>query len=73
VGKSKGKRGRSTDNMTIRGVLGSVTGAHELVVGSGPWDNATQVSAHSVKTVRFKGLVVLDDKVAVVEKKRKIA
>ena len=45
VGKGKGKRGRSTDNVSIRGVLGSVARAHELVVGGGPWDNTSQVSA----------------------------
>jgi len=63
VGKGKGKRGRSTDNVSIRGVLGSVTRAHELVVGGGPWDNTSQVSADSVKTVVFESLVVLDDEV----------
>jgi len=65
VRKSKGKRGRSTDDMTIRGVLRPVARAHELVVGSGPRDNATQMSAHGVKTVRFKCLVVLDNQVSV--------
>jgi len=63
VGKSKGKRGRSTNNVSIRSVLGSVARAHELVVGGGPWDNATQVGADGVKTVAFEGLVILDNKV----------
>ena len=45
MGKSERKRGRSTDNVSIRGVLGSVARAHELVVGGRPWDDATQVSA----------------------------
>ena len=45
MGKSERKRGRSTNDVSIRGVLGSVARAHELVVGSGPWDDATQVSA----------------------------
>ena len=45
VGKSEWKRGRSTDNVSIRSVLGSVARAHELVVGGRPWDDATQVSA----------------------------
>ena len=45
MGKSEGKRGRSTDNVSIRSVLGSVARAHELVVGGRPWDDATQVSA----------------------------
>jgi hypothetical protein len=63
VCKSKGKRGRTTDDVSIRGVLRSMTWAHELVVSSRPWDDTSQVSAHSVKTVRFKGLVFLNNKV----------
>mmetsp|Transcript_13378 Transcript_13378/g.37667 ORF Transcript_13378/g.37667 Transcript_13378/m.37667 type:complete len:219 (-) Transcript_13378:442-1098(-) len=63
VGKSKGKRGRSTNDVSIRGILGSVARAHELVVGGRPWDDATQVSADGVKSVVFKGLVILDNKV----------
>jgi len=66
VGKSEGKRGRSTDNGTGGGVLGSVAWAHELVVGGGPWDNASQVGAHGVEAVALKGLVLLHDEVAVV-------
>ena len=31
--------------MSIGGVLGTVARAHKLVVGGGPWDDATQVSA----------------------------
>ena len=34
VSKGERKRGRSTDDVSIRSVLGSVTRAHELVVGS---------------------------------------
>jgi hypothetical protein len=63
VGKSKGKRSRSSDNGTIGGILRSMTWALELVCGSRPRDDASQVSAHSVKTERFKSLVRLDDKV----------
>ena len=43
--------------------------AHELVVGSRPWDVTSQVSAHSIKTIRFKSLVFLDDKVSAKRKK----
>ena len=46
MGKSERKRGRSTNDVSIRGVLRSVARAHELVVGSGPWDDATQMSAN---------------------------
>ena len=45
MSKSQGKRRRSTDDMSIGGVLGTVARAHELVVGGRPWDDATQVSA----------------------------
>ena len=45
VGKGKWKRSRSTDNGSIRSVLGSVARAHEFVVGSRPWDDTSQVSA----------------------------
>ena len=45
VGKSKGEGGRSTDNMSVRGVLRSVARALELVGSRRPWDNATQMSA----------------------------
>jgi hypothetical protein len=64
VGKSKWKRGRSTNNRSSGSVLRSVAWADELVVGSCPWDDAAQVSAHGVKTIGFDGLVFLDDKVA---------
>jgi hypothetical protein len=64
VGKSKGKRSGSTDDVTIRSVLGSMARAHELVLGGRPWDDTSQVSADSVKSVRLKGLVLLDNKVA---------
>ena len=72
VGKGKWKRGGSTDDGTSGGVLGSVAWALELVGGGRPWDNATQMSAHSVKTVRLKCLVFLDDQVAVRRKRLKI-
>jgi hypothetical protein len=45
VGKGKWKRGRSTNNCTIRGVLRSVAWAHELVLGGRPWNDTSQVSA----------------------------
>jgi hypothetical protein len=64
VRKGKWKRGRSTNNRSIGSVLRSVAWANELVVGSHPWDDATQVSAHGVKTIGFDGLVFLDDQVA---------
>jgi len=46
VGKSKRERSRPTDDRTIGSVLGSMTGAHELVVGSGPRDDTSKMSAH---------------------------
>ena len=64
VGKGEGKGGGTADDGTGGGVLGSVAGAHELVVGSGPRDDAAKVGADGVEAVGLKGLVVLDDKVA---------
>jgi hypothetical protein len=75
VGQSEGKRGGSTHDGTGRSVLGSVARALELVGGSGPRDDATQMGAHSVQTVALNGLVILDDNVAVMrerEGKRKL-
>jgi hypothetical protein len=72
VGKSKGKRGRSANNVTIGGVLGSVAWAHELVLGGRPWDDTSQVSTNGVKTERFKSLVFLDNKVADINKNNRI-
>lgn len=65
MGKGEGKRGGTADDGTGGGVLGSVAGAHELVVGSGPRDDAAKVGADGVEAVGLKGLVVLDDEVAV--------
>jgi hypothetical protein len=64
---SKGKRegSRSTDNVTIRGILRSVAWALELVGRGRPWDDTSQVSAYSVKTVAFKSLVFLDNQISV--------
>ena len=65
VGKGEGKGGGAADDGTGGGVLGSVAGAHELVVGSGPRDDAAKVGADGVEAVGLEGLVVLDDKVTV--------
>ena len=46
VCKGKGKRSGSTNNGSIRRVLGSVAWAHELVVGRRPWHNASKMGAH---------------------------
>lgn len=46
VGKSERKRGRSTNDGSGRSVLGSVARAHEFVLGSRPWNDTSQVSAH---------------------------
>ena len=64
MGKSEGKRSGSTDDVTIRSVLGSMARAHKLVLGARPWDDTSQVSADGVESVRLKGLVLLDNKVA---------
>ena len=71
VGKGEGKGGGTADDGTGGGVLGSVAGAHELVVGSGPRDDAAKVGADSVEAVGLKGLVVLDDKVTVLSCRRR--
>jgi len=63
VRKSEGKRSGSTDDVSIGGVLGSVARAHELVVGGGPWDDATQVSADGIEAIALERLVILDNKV----------
>ena len=51
--------------------LRSVAWAHELVVGSRPWDDTSQVSADGVKTVRFKSLVFLNNEVSEINLERK--
>ena len=71
MGKSEGKRGRSTNNVTIGSVLGSVARAHELVLGGRPRDNATQVRADSVQTILLESLVFLDNKVTDEKDERK--
>jgi len=63
VGKSKGKRGGSTNDGAGGGVLRSVARAHELVVGGRPRDDAAKMGAYGVKAVRLKSLVILDDEV----------
>ena len=68
VGKGKWKRSGSTDNGSSWGVLRSVAWAHELVVSSRPWDDTSQVCADGVQTVRFKGLVFLDNEVTTKKK-----
>jgi hypothetical protein len=65
VRQSEGKRSGSTHDGTGRSVLGSVARALELVGGSGPRDDATEMGAHGVQTVALNGLVILDDNVAV--------
>ena len=63
VGKCKRQGSRSSYNGSGRSVLRSVTWAHELVVGGRPRYDTSQVSAHSVKSVRLKVLVLLHDEV----------
>jgi hypothetical protein len=65
VSQGKRKRGRSTDNGTSGGVLRSMAGAHELVLGSSPGYNATQVSAYSVQTICLESLIILHNQVTV--------
>ena len=45
MGKSKWKRSRPTNDCTLWGILRSVARALELVGGSRPWDDTSQVSA----------------------------
>mmetsp|Transcript_2302 Transcript_2302/g.6074 ORF Transcript_2302/g.6074 Transcript_2302/m.6074 type:complete len:232 (-) Transcript_2302:62-757(-) len=63
VREGEGKRGRATDDSTSGSILGAVAGAHELVVGSRPRDNASKVRAHGVKAIRLKSLVFLHNEV----------
>ena len=72
VGKSERKRSGSTNNGSIGGVLRSVAWAHELVVGSRPWDNASQVCADGVESIVFQSLVVLNDEVTVETETKKM-
>ena len=65
MGKGKGEGCGATDDVAIRGILGAMARAHELVVGSRPRNDATKMGAHSVQAVCLKGLVLLDDEVAV--------
>jgi hypothetical protein len=64
MSQGEGKWSWSTNDATVGGVLRSVARAHELVVSRRPWDDATQVCAHCVQTVRFQGFVFLDNKVS---------
>lgn len=70
VGKGEGKGSGAANDGTGGGVLGSVAGAHELVVGSGPRDDAAKVGADGVEAVGLKGFVILDDKVTVGAEKK---
>ena len=70
VGKGEGKGSGAANDGTGGGVLGSVAGAHELVVGGGPRDDAAKVGADGVEAVGLKGLVILDDKVTVGAEKK---
>jgi hypothetical protein len=64
VRQCQGQRSRSTDDGTIGSVLGSVARAHELVGGSGPRNDTTQMSAHGVQTVIFKCFVLLNNQIS---------
>merc|ERR1719183_2175360 len=64
VGKGEGKGSGAANDGTGGGVLGSVAGAHELVVGGGPRDDTAKVGADGVEAVGLKGFVILDDKVS---------
>jgi hypothetical protein len=44
--------------------LRSVAWAHELVVRGRPWDDTSQVCAHSVETICLKGTIRLNNKVS---------
>merc|ERR1719183_1133910 len=70
VGKGEGKGSGAANDGTGGGVLGSVAGAHELVVGGGPRDDAAKVGADGVEalgegavTDGLLGKVVLGEKV----------
>ena len=63
VRQCQGQWSRAADHGTIGRVLRAVTRAHELVVGRRPRDDATQVRADRVQTVRFQSLVVLDNQI----------
>jgi len=64
VGKGEWKGGRSTDNGSSGCVLRSVAWAHELVVRGRPWDDTSQVCAHSVETICLKGAIRLNNKIS---------
>ena len=68
--ESKGKRGRSANDGTCGGVLRSMAGAHELVVGCRPWDDATKMGAYGIKTVGLKSPVIFHDKVTALKIER---
>lgn len=46
MGKSQGKRSRSTYDGSIGGVLRPMAWTHEFVLSSRPWNYASQMSAH---------------------------
>jgi hypothetical protein len=63
VGERQGQRSWSTDHRTIGRILGTMTGAHEFVIGRTPRHDATQVCAHGVEAKTGQRLVFLDDQV----------
>ena len=71
MGESKGKRGGSTNNGAFGRVLGTVAGALELVSGSRPWDDASQMCADGVQTVRFQSLIILNNQVTAAQNKKR--
>ena len=58
VGEGERERGRSADDLTLEVVLASVARAHELVLGSVPRNDASQVRADGVDSVVLDSRVV---------------
>ncbi len=46
VGQCKRERSRTSDDSPFRRVLRPMARAHELIIGGGPWYDASQVGAH---------------------------
>ena len=50
-------------NIKIFTHLRSVTWAHELVVGSRPWNDTSEVRAYCIKNIILKSTMILNNKV----------
>jgi hypothetical protein len=63
VGKGEGEGGRSTNNLALGVVLGSMARALELVLSSDPRDDAAKMGADGIDSEVLNGTIGTDDEV----------